>query len=510
MKVISTARRWAVRWTLGALLMVGAAHAVSAGAVAEGPMIGAVTPTTAQVWARWGSEGTARVVYRSLGGGEPQHGESIAITAASDYTGTFRLPDLSPNTRYRYRLKFRTASGEVSESPDAHFRTAKLTPKAVTIAVLADFVPQQKASAALVAATSPRPDAVLVIGDMDHSDPAKMPGTKEYYPPEDAPIVLANMRAMRREMRNPATPLGAQFQQAFVASASADQPQVPLYNVWDDHDYCMNNADRSCPFADLARQVYTEYFMPAADNGLAKASECPIPGVWQSFSYGSLAEFFMLDGRSNLDALSETMLGACQRQWLMDRLSASTATWKFIVSPVTFNPLTKPWDAWSAYPDERALILDFIRNARIPHVVVISADIHSGGAIDDGSNSGLPEVSVPHANMPLGWVNTYCRLEPGDPGLLTSTPGSWTIGSLTDANIGGDRVTCLGRDYSGKRTSPLPPPPYPLDGTNGAGYLSIELTPTSATLSVMSSSGTLKSGYRSDGSPTDLKLELSL
>ena len=36
------------------------------------------------------------------------------------------------------------------------------------------------------------------------------------------------------------------------------------------------------------------------------------------------------------------------KEWLKSPLLNSTATWKFIVSTVPFNPTTKPADAWQS------------------------------------------------------------------------------------------------------------------------------------------------------------------
>lgn len=55
------------------------------------------------------------------------------------------------------------------------------------------------------------------------------------------------------------------------------------------------------------------------------------------------------------------------------------------------------------YIEERTELVDFIEANRIAGVVIISGDIHSGGAIDNGTNSDFPELSVPFAN--LGFAN---------------------------------------------------------------------------------------------------------
>jgi len=502
-------RRWfALALTGICLLTAGAAALAQAGLPSHGPMVGAVTTDSAAVWARWNGPGTAHVTYKTTGAGAPIDGPEVEIAEAHDFTGRFALPGLKANTTYSYTLQFTDALGEVSLNAPSYFRTPVKLPTSLSFSVLGDFMTRQRASKALRTAATPRPNFVLIVGDLDHSDPARLPNTQDYYPIEQADTVLANLRQMRRLMRDPAQPLGADFVKSFVTSKTAQQLQIPLYYAWDDHDFCMNGADSHCPFGDLARAVYRDYFLPAADNGLREGQLCGETGDWQSFSHGNLASFFLLDARSNRDPATGRLLGECQKQWLLDGLSRSTAVWKFIVSPITFNPTTKPWDAWGAFPSERAELLNFIQEHQIANVIVLSADIHSGGAVDDGGIAGLPEVSAPHANMPSTWVDTYCRLDPVDSRLLVSAPGTWMLGGFIEPNLQRDPVACLGMDYSKKRVALLGQPPFPLPGTDSPGFLKVDVTSNSVSIRVMDADGHLKQGYAADGNPADMKLEL--
>ncbi|HEX5688147.1 MAG TPA: alkaline phosphatase D family protein [Ideonella sp.] len=501
-------RRFAALLTGACLLGTGAAALSQAGPPSHGPMVGAITTDSAAVWARWQGPGTAHITYKPTGAAEAIDGPVVEISEAHDFTGRFALAGLKANTTYSYTLQFTDALGEVSRNLPSYFRTPVKLPTSLSFSVLGDFMTRQRASKALRMAAMPRPHFVLIVGDLDHSDPARLPNTQDYYPIEQAQTVLGNLRQMRRLMLDPSRPLGADFVKAFVTSKTAQQLQIPLYYAWDDHDFCMNGANAGCPFGDLARSVYRDYFLPAADNGLREGQLCGDTGDWQSFSHGNLASFFLLDARSNRDAATGRLLGECQKQWLLDGLARSTAVWKFIVSPITFNPTTKPWDAWGAFPSERAELLNFIQEHQIANVIVLSADIHSGGALDDGRNAGLPEASAPHANMPSTWVDTYCRLDPMDSRLLVSAPGTWMLGGFIEPNLQREPVACLGMDYSKKRIALLDQPPFPLPGADSAGYLKVDLTSNAVTIRVMDADGHLKQGYAADGTPADMKLEL--
>jgi alkaline phosphatase D len=189
-----------------------------------------------------------------------------------------------------------------------------------------------------------------------------------------------------------------------------------LAHHWDDHDYGVDNGDKTYKGKLLARQALQEYF-PVYELGPH--------GDYQSFSYGQ-ADFFLLDSRSQRDPNKEpdgpdkSMLDGDnygpdgQLQWLKNLLGASEATWKFIFSPVVFNPTPQKSDTWFSFMRERQEILDFVKEKGIEGVIVISGDLHAGG-IDDGTHSGLPEMLVPAANMP-------------DPFCLSGKAGNWTEG----------------------------------------------------------------------------------
>jgi alkaline phosphatase D len=164
-------------------------------------------------------------------------------------------------------------------------------------------------------------------------------------------------------------------------------------------------------------------------------------GYYHSFKAGN-SEFFMIDTRSantggwnnlkyneqfnlwtfNGNNPENSILSQPQLDWLLDGLQNTTATWKFIVSGVPFNKNIQPLvvlplliqglvfdiggregtgfrlsyslsDYFGAYAYERNQILRFIRENDIKNVIVISGDTH-GSAIDDGRNAGLPEMNA--------------------------------------------------------------------------------------------------------------------
>jgi alkaline phosphatase D len=498
---------------LAAWLAITSPQQGIAATLSLGPMIGAVTTDSATVWGRWSDDANVSVRYREVGAAKFQRSVETFVDQASDRTWAAPLRGLRAGTVYEYRLVAETG-GTRTYSPLFYFRTANTSPSHASFVVMADFVNNVgEHSEALTSAAAEGTDFLAIIGDWIQRDPSQQPGSKLPYPPEDAPIVLENMRQMHRDTRDPLTAIGSDLV-AGVIDSSPSRPQLPVYYAWDDHDFCQNNSSADCSFKKQALQAYREYTIAAADNGLKKSAGCGATGDWQRFDHAGLASIFMLDARSNRvnagsATASPTMLGNCQLQWLLDGLQSSTMRWKFVLTPVPFNPLTKTFDAWGAFPAERQRLVDGINNAHIKDVVFISADIHSGGAVDDGTHSSFAEVSVPHANMPNAVVNTYCRVDSHDKQVLTSEPGTWTIGGLEDPNLQIRPLTCLGKTYSNHTPGPLPPPPYPQDGNGSPGYLRVDVSGSQAVMEIHDGSGKVRQGKLADGTVVPLRLELN-
>lgn len=372
--------------------------------LAEGPLAGAVTDTTANIWLRTAAPANVQIRYsRDATLADSVVSAAVASDASTDFTTNVPITHLLSQQDYYYNVLIDDKPQLAQPFP--HFKTfaPANTNAAFQFAILTDFRTISKITQPVSTfrhAAAEHPDFVILGGDLDHRNPK----------------TEADKRQMFRDLYT-------------AANGMEDFVNLVLHNFslahqWDDHDIGENNADKTYPDKALALKVLREYFplYPVTQYG-----------DWQKFSYGQ-ADFFMLDSRSQRDPAhlsdspSKSMLdgdhlgAAGQRDWLWNGLKNSQATWKFILSPVTFNPTTKTNDAWGAYPDERAALLQFINDNHITGVVVLSGDLHMG-AIDDGSNSGLPEMVAPSAND--GFIDR-CLTDP--PGII----GIWSIGHYGD------------------------------------------------------------------------------
>ncbi|MCU0419566.1 MAG: alkaline phosphatase D family protein [Cyclobacteriaceae bacterium] len=179
----------------------------------------------------------------------------------------------------------------------------------------------------------------------------------------------------------------------------------PMIAIWDDHE--------------VANNVYTtgaQNHQPGQEGDFAKRREAAVKAYYEwlpiresakhyrAFSYGSLADVFMLDerleGRTKpADSMNDpaflseeqTMLGQEQLAWFENGLKNSTAQWKVVGNQVIFadvelSPvypkMPRNLDSWDGYPKEKARLVETIRTQKIQDIIFITGDTHASWAIE--------------------------------------------------------------------------------------------------------------------------------
>lgn len=183
----------------------------------------------------------------------------------------------------------------------------------------------------------------------------------------------------------------------------------PLIAVWDDHesanDSWRDGAENHTEGEEGAwvdrkqasLQAYYEW-MP-----LRLPDETNFNRIFRKLSYGNLADIWMLDTRlydrdeqsqpNQFDNPDRTLIGAEQMEWLQNGISASTAQYQVLGQQVVMAPWVIPnyaagtfvpinGDQWDGYTAERKRLYDFIQEADIDNVVVLTGDVHTGWAQD--------------------------------------------------------------------------------------------------------------------------------
>jgi alkaline phosphatase D len=187
----------------------------------------------------------------------------------------------------------------------------------------------------------------------------------------------------------------------------------PWLVTWDDHEFKNNYADEDLDNPEVppelvrarraaAYRAYWEH-MPLAR---ARKPEGPDLRLYRRFHWGAQATFNVLDGRQyrsdqplacterdssgycpdNLNP-ARSMLGAEQREWLLEDLATTKARWNVLAQQTGFAPFNQATsagsrrfatsaDSWDGYVAERQQILDWLVERATPNPVVLTGDTH--------------------------------------------------------------------------------------------------------------------------------------
>jgi len=171
---------------------------------------------------------------------------------------------------------------------------------------------------------------------------------------------------------------GIMYRNTYTRSQPKLQPLLSSmhhYAIWDDHDFGPNNSDRSYLHKETTWEAF-KLFWANPSYGLPGQK-----GITTSFTWSD-CEFFLLDNRyfrspNNRITGDNTMLGTKQLEWLIDALSGSYATFKFICIGGMVLSTNEAYENYSnTHPEERKYLMDAIQKEQIPGVVFLDGDRH--------------------------------------------------------------------------------------------------------------------------------------
>ena len=145
------------------------------------------------------------------------------------------------------------------------------------------------------------------------------------------------------------------------------------YAIWDDHDYGPNDSDRSYWLKDVTLDAFKLFW---ANPNFVFPEGCTGTFTWND------CQFFMLDDRTYRapnempDGPEKAYFAEKQVQWLLDALTFSKATFKFIVTGGQIVNPTKAFENYATYGTERDRLFKAITDARIPGVLFLTGDRH--------------------------------------------------------------------------------------------------------------------------------------
>jgi len=342
----------------------------------QGPMVGAPTPNSVRVWVR--TSGTFDVVLEVATRrdfADVRSSAPMQSNAGNDFCVAPVVDGLDPNTSYFYRFKFDGVLDRYQPLP-GRARTAPRNRNAFRAAFGSCARLQIDTDQRIFSvAQALEPDLMFFLGDNIYADSIE-------------PSAIADLYRRQREIERV---------KPFIKN-------TPCLAIWDDHDFAVNDSDRTNPIREQAFAQFKNYW---ANPSYGTPST---PGIFFKYAYGGV-DFFLLDGRYNRDPADapdipgKSMLGAAQKAWLKDELRASRAPFKVLVSGGGFSKAERGGDSWAVYTHERDELFDFIRDNRIEGVFGISGDSHMGELncvprSEQGAYDFYDMCSSPLANYP--------------------------------------------------------------------------------------------------------------
>ncbi len=425
--------------------------APSAPRLTHGVAVGDVTERSAVLWTR--ADGPAAVAFElSL---DPDFRRVVwtgntAVDERTDFIAQLDAQGLQPGTRYWVRARAER-DGLRSEPAVGEFRTAPApesdAPQSATLLWSSDLGGQGRCRrpeyAIFRAMREVGADLFLFLGDTIYADdvcpsPPNLPGS------ELNAALLGTLEAYRAKHRyNRADP-------PFLELLK----QTPVVAIWDDHEVKNNFVGtRVDPeLLELGRRALFEYYPIRRDPDDPHR-------LYRAFRWGRHLELIVLDTRQHRRPF-ETMLGAAQLRWLLERIERSDATWLLIASSVTLSiarscPQCDGWGdglpgAPTKFERELARIVDALRAHPRRNVVFLTGDVHFPRALSydpdgDGALDFWEFTAGPLSAVPGGPWAPDPTFRPQE---LYAHSGLYTFGVLRVDEAG--RLTVELRDLMGR------------------------------------------------------------
>jgi len=163
--------------------------------------------------------------------------------------------------------------------------------------------------------------------------------------------------------------------------------QVPVYGIWDDHDYGKNDAGSEWEMKKISQHHFLDFMkVPAASPRRERE------GVYNAETFetskGSI-KVLMLDTRYFRDELIKssqpgkryepsagTILGEEQWRWLEEELENSNASFTVILSSIQVLPDEHGFETWGNFPLEVNRLKELIISSSARNVILLSGDRH--------------------------------------------------------------------------------------------------------------------------------------
>ena len=387
-----------------------------------GPLSGDVRANQVTLWMYAPLNSKCSFSYHAEGASETDKKtgvlKAISNQAAKGQGQIFKsaLDGLSPNTSYRYQVYI---GGKSDSDWKGSFKTAPVEGKSTAFRMaITSCMKIGKPQGSWNLLLAEKPDFHLTVGDTHYADTT------------DPTIQLQHHVAYRQEKE--------------FANVLRN---IPIYAIWDDHDYGPNNSDGTA----MGKESSLVGWKQAWPNPASGTSDTP--GTFFKFSRGDV-DFFVVDGRYYRDPNelpddeNKRKLGDAQFEWLINGLKSSKAQFKVIASGSTLHH--SKTDGWRIFTFSRHRLFDAIKENKISGVIYVSGDMHKSLVWEhhESKRVGYPLVEVMSSGITNGRDLSFATIDfdttVEDPtarvriiygkGEKINTDKTWKLSQLTHAN----------------------------------------------------------------------------
>ena len=342
-RVPSRRRALQLAASLGALPLTAAIPAAHAATLAFAPACFDVQDDRALIWLSANEAAKLHVRWGVAPDALKERSAERTLDSSSDFTGHVAITGLPQGATVHYRVY----SGDTAKSQFCRFNTKRLAGQSFSIAFSGDMQETYKPFRIFDVMEAAKPDYFVHLGDTVYADSPRrdFTPTQRHYR-----MKHARVRADR--------------------SLQAFMSQRANFVIWDDHEI-ENDAHGGMAQLPIAEAVFREYWPCATVE---------TTGLYRAMTLSPAVDLIIVDTRrfrsvqAMIDSPEKTMLGNQQKQWFLETLRRSKATFKIVATSVPFHGGSQ--DAWGNYRTERDEIVAFLKREKISNVVMISADYH--------------------------------------------------------------------------------------------------------------------------------------
>jgi alkaline phosphatase D len=161
--------------------------------------------------------------------------------------------------------------------------------------------------------------------------------------------------------------------------------EFPILGVYDDHDYGMNNGDKSYLYRNESMKLFLDFIHEPIQSKRRLQND----GIYASYVLGkapNLIKLILLDIRTSKDPYSSwgaskygDFLGTRQWEWLEKELNEKDgAVFTFIGTSIQFISQGDLYvsESWARFPTSKAKLLSLMALSNRSGIVLLSGDVH--------------------------------------------------------------------------------------------------------------------------------------